>query len=245
MLDNSFFDTSAMIDFSSREEYHKAAKLASDVIAFWQAAAKSLSPDDLLNMIDAHAQGIGQWLKVAGMEKAALVESAFGHHSWVEGQVAVEFGAFVGYTSVRLAKYLSATSRASACRSVSLEVDHVHQAIARLFLDVTCLSHLGEVWNGQVKDSLPRVLEELGEQAVAFTFMDHRGTRFHEDFAHIVRIGSPARSSPVVVDNVLNPGSPIFAWSTLRHGFMTAWVVTEFMSSNREDWMVVAIGFTN
>mmetsp|Transcript_31243 Transcript_31243/g.50192 ORF Transcript_31243/g.50192 Transcript_31243/m.50192 type:complete len:214 (+) Transcript_31243:471-1112(+) len=212
------------------------------MIAFCGFSGGFCSPERLLNLIDAHAQGIGQWLKVAGMEKAALLDSALQHHAWMEGHVAVEFGAFVGYTSVRLAAYHYDSP--FICRSVSLEVDHVHQAIARLLLDVTKLSPCGEVWNGQVRDLVPRVLEEFGAQAVAFTFMDHRGTRFHDDFAHIVRSGSQALVSELVADNVLNPGSPVFAWNTLSNHLMTAWSLTEFMTNSREDWMVVATGIT-
>lgn len=225
------------IDFPSREGYHKVAKLAADIMKFVRSDEGVVLPATLLDAIDAHAQGVGQWLKVAGMEKAELLESALLRHGRGEAGVAVEFGAFVGYTSVRLASLLS--EQRARLRSVSLEVDHVHQAMSRHLLDIARLTPWGEVWNGQVRDLLPRIIDELGAQAAAFAFMDHRGTRFHADLAQLRKCSGQAAASHVVADNVLNPGAPVFAWNSRDMEHMTAWRLSEFMSHDREDWMVV------
>lgn len=190
-----------------------------------------------MDAIDAHAQGVGQWLKVAGMDKAALIEEVLTRRPCTGAQAAVEYGSFVGYTSVRLTNRLR--SGFHSLRSVSLEVDHVHQAVSRRLLALTGLSPWGEIWNGQVRDLIPRVIDELGAQSAGFLFMDHRGTRFHEDLAHLCRVNGLASAGYIVADNVLNPGGPIFAWGIGRSHHSTVWSVTEFMSQDREDWMAV------
>jgi len=142
----------------------------------------------------------------------------------------------VGYTSVRLADRLSS---GPGPRSFSLEVDPVHRAVAGWLLDLCGLARWGEVWGGQVRDLLPRLAEELGAGCCSFAFADHRGTRFHEDFAGLARVGAPAAALQAVADNVLNPGGPVFAWGLRAAPYATAWSLREFMSPDREDWMAV------
>lgn len=125
-------------------------------------------------------------------------------------------------------------------RGYSLEVDPVHQVLARRMLDLCGLACRGEVWGGQVRDTLPRLPEELGARACAFAFADHRGTRFHEDFAWLARVAAPGAGLQAVADNVLNPGGPIFAWALRSARRATAWSLPEFMSSDKEDWMAVS-----
>jgi len=227
-------------EFAAQDSYRKIAKLHADVVRFAEAfPLERPEPGYLLEAVDAHAQGVGQWLKVAGMDKAVLLECCLSRHLLADAGIAVEFGAFIGYTTVRLANRLYKEAANGAC-CVSLEVDHVHQVVARHLLDLAGLTPRAEVWNGQVRDLSPRVVDEFGAGAAFFVFMDHRGTRFHEDLGRLVRVGAPATSGHVVADNVLNPGGPVFAWSTC--GLVpraTAWVLLEFMSSDREDWMVV------
>lgn len=218
-----------------------------------------LSPPLLLATIDAHAAGVGQWLKVAGMGKAAVLQDAIEKRIPAAGAVALEFGAFVGYTSVRLAALLSGRMAGAADpdvshqlpaspRSVSLEIDCVHQVVTRCVLDMAGLSSWGEVWGGQVRDLGTRSIEEFGGGGVSLLFMDHRGTRFHEDVKAVTASGSMAAGGCVVADNVLNPGAPLFLWAVTRAGWSICdggfwagevWSLQEFMMEQREDWMVV------
>lgn len=150
---------------------------------------------------------------------------------------AAEFGTFVGYTAVRLAGWFASPG---ACpRSFSLEVDPVHQALSRRLLALAGLARRAEVWAGQVRDLLPRLVEELGIRSCVFTFADHRGTRFHEDFAGLARVCGPAVGLQAVADNVLNPGGPVFAWGLRTAAYARLWSLPEFLSPDKEDWMAV------
>jgi len=170
------------------------------------------------------------------MDKARLLDSALARRKWQDAAASVEFGAFVGYTTLRLG---SKATHGQGHLSVSLEVDYIHQVMARCLVRLACLSFRAEVWSGQVRDTVPRVMDEMGMGAVPFVFMDHRGTRFHQDLARLVSTDALAATSLVVADNVLNPGSPVYAWNIHELAHIVAWFLLEFMSSNREDWMLV------
>merc|ERR1712137_48066 len=144
-----------------------------------------------------------------------------------------------GYTSVRLASHLASALEHSAVRCISLEVDQVHCAIAHHFVDLVGLSGWSEIWSGQVRDLIARTTDEFGSCASTFVFLDHRGTRFHTDFALAMRVGVLSVAMQDVADNVLNPGSPIFAWESHNTGYAIAWSLPEYVCSTKEDWMLV------
>lgn len=221
----------------------KIARLLAEV----GAVAASGPPAAVLVACEAFARHKGQWLKVAGDEKAEILGSCFRSHPPALSEAILEFGAFVGYTAVRLCDALG--SQRGSCGLVSLEVSPVHVCVARHLLDLALLSHRAEVRAGQAKDVLPHTTEELGALACGFAFMDHRGTIFHQDFALLEALGLFSPSPCFIADNALNPGSPVFLWRRAvchdtpsigrGEGWATeAWSLTEF-STAHEDWMSV------
>merc|ERR1711865_950403 len=190
---------------------------------------------------------MGQWLKVAGDEKAEILESGFHTRSLQAFEAIMEFGVYVGYTAVRLGSLVAGTR--THVGAISLEVSPVHVCVARHLLDLGELAHVSEVKSGQAKDALPRMSEELGGHCVGFSFMDHRGTIFHQDFALLEQCLLFAKRSRFVADNTLNPGAPVFLWIRQRFctggsaSFTTQWAITEFLSDH-EDWTALCdVGF--
>jgi len=198
--------------------------------------------EGILTACELFAQHRGQWLKVAGREKAEILESGLQARPLQDEEAIAEFGVFVGYTAVRLGRAV-ATSRQSF-GVTSLEVSPLHVCVARHVLDIGELAHIAEVKAGQAKDALPCIAEELGARAVGFSFMDHRGTIFHKDFALMQRFCLMARRMKFTADNTLNPGSPVFLWERLPQHCLesatatTPWALTEFLSDH-EDWTAV------
>merc|ERR1712224_1045966 len=97
----------------------------------------------VIESIRQHSYGFGQWLKVAGGGKANLIEKGLRSRLPKPGEVALEFGVFVGYTTTRIG------NRACADRGedkhpgllvVGLEVEPVHVCVARWVLDLAGLS---------------------------------------------------------------------------------------------------------
>merc|ERR1712050_758446 len=157
---------------------------------------------------------MGQWLKVAGLEKAQILESGFKARPPITHELIAEFGAYVGYTAVRLS-HMIRPSRAHV-GVMSFEVNPVHVCVARHMLDLGEVAHVGEVKAGQAKDALPRLNEEVGSRSIGYSFMDHRGTIFHQDFSLLERYNLFGRRARFVTDNTLNPGAPVFLWERLR-----------------------------
>lgn len=205
-------------------------------------------------------QSEGAWLKVAGGQKGDVLEHHL-HQSFhyigqaslscgsvhLAGRVAVECGAFIGYTASRLASKLQSTPSDSGhvAPFVSIEGDPVHTLVARHFVDFVQLAQVAEVRPGMVRDVIPSLIELFGSSAIAFMFMDQKGTTFHVDLALCDRIHSWARGATVVADNVLRPGAPVYVWVVafincgLEPGF---WSLPEFLEEAQgvEDWMAIA-----
>lgn len=221
--------------FSTAPLHHGLQKVAK-LVDFVESSAEPGSPPSVLAACEFFAKHRGQWLKVAGDEKAEILEAALGTRPLADGEVALEFGVYVGYTATRLCSSLGGR------RVVSLEVSPVHVCVARHVLDVAGAAHLGEVAAGQAKDALPRVLEERGAGGVGFSFMDHRGTIFHSDCALLERSGLLGGAARLVADNALNPGSPVFLWELASGGgrerSASPYSITEFQATH-EDWTAV------
>jgi len=119
----------------------------------------------------------------------------------------------------------------------------VHASVARHFVDLAGLAHWAEVWIGLLQDTLPMLIERVGEGSKAFGFMDQRGTTFHDDLAQVERLRLLAPRAAATADNVNKPGAPIFLWHTTRSPrFCTQlWSMLEFASVSIEDWQSVSM----
>merc|ERR1712032_1812044 len=166
--------------------YKKIAML----VDFVESHVSAGDVTSLLRAIELFGAGIGQWLKVAADCKAQLVEaSMLRRASWIS-DACVELGTFVGYTAIRLARWVAgwgpkAASAGVPGRSVSLEVDAIHTLV-----------------------------EDLGARSVGLSFMDHRGTRFHSDLFRLQSVDVVPPGATHVCDNTLKPGAPLCLWLT-------------------------------
>merc|ERR1712129_65552 len=220
----------------------KVALLVDTVIAVVPPGFPAL----LLAEFEYFAGHRGQWLKVAGLEKAEIIEAALQDRPSSAHVVAGEFGAFVGYTAVRLSMLLGRETPAH----VSLEVNPIHVCVAHHMLDFAHLADAGEVRPGLVKDALSVVLEEVGQRSLSFLFMDHRGTIFHHDAALLEKYLLQAAHSTLLADNTLNPGSPVLLWERCNHlargaaavgrATFVPYALTEFLADH-EDWTSIAV----
>eukprot|EP00746_Dinoflagellata_sp_MGD_P140036 gnl/MRDRNA2_/MRDRNA2_73354_c0_seq1.p1 gnl/MRDRNA2_/MRDRNA2_73354_c0~~gnl/MRDRNA2_/MRDRNA2_73354_c0_seq1.p1 ORF type:complete len:268 (+),score=39.93 gnl/MRDRNA2_/MRDRNA2_73354_c0_seq1:419-1222(+) len=202
----------------------------------------------LFQAVEAFAKrSEGQWLKVAGGEKGEclerlLVDVPLGAHHAI-----LEFGCFVGFTSVRLAQrslwHLGRSSLYEGQRVTSIEGDPIHTAVARHFINLIESSTEVEVVPGQVRDAQPLVPEWTGECACSFVFMDQKGTTFHADLRSLERLNIWSPLSACIADNVLRPGAPVFMWNITRTPPYDSsnWSLPEFLEERVgvEDWEAV------
>lgn len=195
-----------------------------------------------LQAIEFFGAGIGQWLKVAADCKAQLVEASMHMRRATRWEACAELGTFVGYTALRLARWVGARSLPAPGRCVHLEVDAIHALVTRHQLSLAWLSEGADVWIGQALDLIPRLPEELGLGSLGFAFMDHRGTKFHSDLFRLQKHGVMAPVAIHVCDNTLKPGAPLCLWLMSYDPVereATNWSLNEFAHWNSEDWMLV------
>lgn len=236
---------------STRFRYSKLMALISQLEA--ELAGESdgeLQGFAVLQVIDRFAEkSEKQWLKVAGDDKGYVLEACCRRRPLTLRDLALEFGCFVGYTTCRLGLLLGlSNSKTEACTArtcvVSLERDATHVNIARHILDLARLRQVAEVQVGLIPLVAPRHIEEFGAGSIGFSFMDHKGTRFHEDFDEFSSRGAPAPQASLLADNTLNPGSPDLLWRLTRGGLpftLALWSLAEFAHTPPvEDWQCLS-----
>jgi len=203
----------------------------------------------VLEAVRQHSYGEGQWLKVAGGSKANLIEHSLRARSARPGEVALEFGVFVAYSTIRIAqraiefRTLAQVAHGSTPDVIGMEVEPVHVCVARWMVDLAGLATAAEVWPGIAHDSLLRAGDEFGIRSARLIFMDHRGTKFHEDLRRLEHEELLAAGALVIADNVLKPSAPVFCWTVNVSPAFDAvnWALGEFVQYYVEDWMVVAV----
>lgn len=247
--------------FGSEVHWSKLSLLVDHVDGGRSGGRYGCSPEDVLRAMEDFAHGHGQWLKVAGGYKADLLESSVRHAPRGPCGLLIELGAFIGYTAIRLGgliahgkdgQDLSDNTQVDGTlvevpasnngHLVTVEVEPVQACISRYFIDAVHLSHVAELWVGQVKDVLPRFMEEFGAHSVRFAFFDYKGTIFHEDLATIELLALPAPHAHILADNVITPGAPLFLWYAVHSEawHTTVWSLNEFLEPDVVDWMVAA-----
>ncbi|CAE7350912.1 Comt [Symbiodinium natans] len=221
-------------DQTSWYRYQKLGRL----LHFVSARAREGDADAVLRSIEDFVGDANQrWLKVAGGAKSEVVAAALDAAALREGEVALEMGCFVGYTAIRLG-HLVSERHLSKPGLVSTEMEALHLCISRHHVDLAQLSTVAEVWAGHIPWATPRYVEQFGDRSVPFTFMDHKGTRFHEDFRDCRISGVLCPNSLLLCDNVLKPGAPVHLWRHHRTASPGArlFSLTEFREPDMEDW---------
>uniref|UniRef100_A0A7S4QMP1 RNA-editing substrate-binding complex 6 protein domain-containing protein n=2 Tax=Alexandrium monilatum TaxID=311494 RepID=A0A7S4QMP1_9DINO len=231
----------------SEQECRRYMKLAR-FVQHLESGGHGGSPEDVIEAVERFPKTSGRWLKVAGGDKAVVLWDALRSRPNAAHEVAVEFGALVGYTTIRLGavcarvvRHDPARARAGCTNVVSIELDVCHACVARHAVDLAGLSGSVEIWVGQVRDLIPRTLEDFGALSLCYLFMDQKGTAFHEDLQQLELLGVLGVEGQVLADNCLKPGAPFFVWRAATSLVLntTIWAMPEFASEEIEDWMVV------
>lgn len=218
-----------------REEYLKLARL---VQYLHTEMTSTPTPELMLGAMKQFSQTQGSWLKVASGAKASCLEesasTARKGTPLLLSRCFVEFGAFVGYSAVTVVR-LDMRARFLSC-----EIDPVHVVIARFVASLAVPSADVNFRVGRAGDLLPWLLEDSGASSVAFVFMDHSNTHFHEDYNSLEKLCVGSSSTQVLADNVLKPGAPIYLWHASWSAVQgITWSMCEFRQEDQEDWMAV------
>lgn len=214
------------------------------LVHFVEATALKGSPQSLLSCIEGFVQdGHRRWLKIAGGPKALVIDAATSTRPLSAHEIGIEMGCFVGYTAIRLGWRLGGQGFWGASMRtgvLSTELEAVHVCIARHHIDGARMSCAAEVWPGHIPWVTPRYVEQFGMSGAGFIFMDHKGTRFHDDLGDCSALRILAPRSRLLCDNVLKPGAPSHLWIHHRapvcHRSAVVWSLHEFLEPECEDW---------
>eukprot|EP00440_Ansanella_granifera_P058020 gb/GFBE01062893.1/.p1 GENE.gb/GFBE01062893.1/~~gb/GFBE01062893.1/.p1 ORF type:complete len:623 (+),score=107.36 gb/GFBE01062893.1/:1-1869(+) len=192
--------------------------------------------------------GQRRWLKVAGGDKAQLL-TASARKAPRRG-LALEVGAYCGYSAARVAESLGPADQHGMPRMVTMEADLAHAVIAQHVLSFAGLSHVVEVMTGHSEDMLPWLVKGIKEMqtkakskaGIDFAFLDQRGSRYEADIEVLQQADVLSDRAVLVADNVLKPGAPKFLWKVVTGKEFETKVVSlpEFAMQNVEDWMTVS-----
>ena len=125
-------------------------------------------------------------------------------------KVFVEFGAYVGYSTVALAAALRDLNKGHTVRYISLEMNPINAAITTSFADLVGLKDVIEVHVATVEVSLTRLVREGGLKKgdVDFMLVDHWQSAYLGDLKVSEHLGLFKEGSVIVADNIIMPGAP-------------------------------------
>ena len=206
--------------------FHAAAKELS-VLDFVKRRTSGGDLDEVLRVIEQFASE-RLWLKITGGNKARLVAGCLR-----PGDRVMEFGAYVGYSSLSLVRQLRRLGGGG--QMISCEVDAANAHVAREMAKWAGAEGEARLHVGRASDWLAS--GKLGK--VDVLLLDHRGTIYHED----LQAAAPlvATGTRVVADNVLLPGAPLFLSYIQGRFSIAVHDVPEYMRPELDDWIIVCV----
>jgi catechol O-methyltransferase len=159
-----------------------------------------------------------------GDEKGAILEAAV---TRAAPRLALELGAYVGYSALRIARALPPGGRL-----VTVEINAANAAIARRITAHAGAADRVAVVDGALGDggaTMARLARDhgLGPGAVDLVFIDHAKDQYLPDLRRLLDAGWLHPGTVVVADNLGFPGAPAYRdfmaaaegtrWTTRRH----------------------------
>lgn len=185
--------------------------------------AKKGDLDAAIDAIDDFAYKQSFLINV-GDQKGKLMDAAIAK---ARPKLALELGAYVGYSALRTARALPKGSRL-----VSVEFNEKNAAITRKMIEHAGVSDRVTVVTGFIGDggkTIAKLESELGvhEGTVDFVFLDHAKEAYLPDLKTMLAKGWLKKGSVVLADNVGFPGVPDYraymkehegkTWRTIEH----------------------------
>jgi len=142
-----------------------------------------------------HGQGTEEW-----QFRGAALDSALRSK---QPKVAMEIGAYCGYTAVRMGRLMPAGGRL-----ISIEIDPLYAAIATKMVEHAGLSDRVSVEIGSLADRLPVIQKKFGVSgALDALLLDHDVSSYLPDLRLLESNGHISKGTTVLCDWSLYPGS--------------------------------------
>jgi len=202
--------------------------MAPKEVTLYKWIRQRATPGDVASVIQVIEQFAEErsWLKIQGDEKKTLLEASLRPEDRV-----VEFGCYVGYSSMVMAQKLRELGGGSV---TTCEVDAANAYVARGVHQFAGVEGEVQVRVGCASDWV--ATGQLG--TIDFLLLDHRGTIYHDD----LHAAEPSLSDKALVfaDNVLYPGAPLFLNYIDVQGYqIEIHELKEFKRPDLDDWVVI------
>jgi len=159
-------------------------------------------PDSVLSTIDQFSKVHVPMMHVGEAKGALLDEIVTRHHP----KVAVEFGAYCGYSAVRTARLLQPDAHL-----YSIEFNPLYAAISTKIIEFAGLSSRVTVLIGKAEDKLPTLKIRFNINTIDMLFIDHWKALYVPDLKRAENQDYLKRGSVVIADNIFIPGAPEYA----------------------------------
>ena len=207
-----------------------------ELLNFVKRFAAKGNAEAVLSAVEAFCEHRKLWLKVAGGDKAQVLEQVL---ETLQPKSVLEIGCYVGFSAIRL----GAAVRRWHGRVISLEMDPVFAFIAREMVAHAGLEEVVDIRLGHSELCLDKLCAEA--ESFDVVFFDQRGSRFLEDLKQLEKRDALRSFAVVVADNVLKPGAPSFLWHVCSRHSKQSWrtvlvELRDFGTCAVPDWMSVS-----
>ena len=158
------------------------------------ARAKLGDPTSVLAVVDDFCE-TEHWMMNVGPAKGAIVDTAIRQ---AKAQVVVEFGTYVGYSTVRWASLLP-----EGGRLYSVDMEPASQESAGLLLRRAGLEDRVTLVRGTAAEAIPRLRRLLDGKPIDVLFIDHSKADYLPDLQAVETAGLLRKGSVVCADNVV------------------------------------------
>eukprot|EP00897_Mesotaenium_endlicherianum_P010301 jgi/Mesen1/929/ME000118S00106 len=159
------------------------------------------NPGAVIDAIDAYAWD-GNFFMNVGDIKGKIVDDEIKAKN---PKVALELGAYCGYSSIRMAQFMEPGSKL-----YSIEFMERNAAVARGMAEHAGVSDKVEYIIGTLTTTGLEGLKERGVTSLDFVFIDHHKDHYLSDLLALKESGLLKKGTVIVADNVLFPGAPAY-----------------------------------
>lgn len=155
--------------------------------------------------------------------------------------IAVDLNAQDGYAAVRMALHMRSWA-GGGCQVYALQDDPLHAAILQNICEIAGVGDIVHCLCGPLPDSLSVLSACLhGRLADLLLLHNATGSRLLENFSWAADLGILGCGSALMIEGILQPGTPELLWGLIRHG-RDALSLVELVEVHAElglDWMLV------
>lgn len=183
----------------------------------------------VLNAIDKYAWS-GSWYMNIGDVKGKILDAAVDK---ADPTVAVELGAYCGYSGIRIASRLAKLG----ARLFSVEFHEPNARVATRMAEHAGVADKITMLVGTIQTQT-QALRDHGVSKIDLLFIDHDKSIYLRDLRYLIAEGLVQPGTVVVGDNVVNPGAPDFLAFVMSGPAFTTEKHDAFVEYSKEPDMV-------